>query len=450
MLVIAYFALVLMVTSGVALHFILKKSTTQDEVVINNSLFIAFQKRYFNVYCLALLAEWFQAPYLYRLYSYYGFIDTQIAVIYVSGFVSSVLFGAYAGFLADAWGRKKICVLFTILYSICCGTKLSRNYSVLIGGRIVGGISTSLLFSAFDAWYVHEHSQTNQFPPEWISTTFSKASTYNSIIAVFAGILANAVSEWLGFGPVSPFVFAIPFLFVAGIFIQFTWNENYGKKGKILKPCCESLKLILCDKKVFVIGAVQALFESVMYIFVFLWTPVLEPANPPVGIVFSSFMACIMFGGKIYEYLNMREVKASVMVTVAVYGNMLAYIAAALISADHPRKTFLVFLIMEILCGVYFPAVGKLRYYTLPEAHHSGILNWFRLPLNAIAALVLLALHDTHSSHGITALFALCAVLLCIAGLASLILHQMIAKDQLNQVEGEDDDAKDNLLQQIS
>lgn len=236
MLVIAYFALSILVIVGFALHVTLKK-TSENEVVINNSLFLAFQRKYFNVYCLALLAEWFQAPYLYRLYSYYGFIDTQIAVIYVSGFVSSVLIGAYAGFLADAWGRKKVCVLFTVLYSICCVTKLSRNYTVLISGRIIGGISTSLLFSAFDAWYVHEHSQTNEFPPEWIPSTFSKATFYNSIIAIFAGVIANAASEWFGFGPVAPFVFAIPFLFTAGILIQLTWDENYGKKGKVLKPC---------------------------------------------------------------------------------------------------------------------------------------------------------------------------------------------------------------------
>ena len=445
MLVIAYFALTIFIIIGFILHLTLKK-TSEDEVVINNSLFLEFQRKYFNVYCLALLAEWFQAPYLYRLYSYNGFIDTQIAVIYVGGFVSSVLFGAYAGFLADAWGRKKICVLFTILYSICCVTKLSRNYSVLIGGRIVGGISTSLLFSAFDAWYVHEHTQTNEFPPEWIQTTFSKATIYNSVIAIFAGIIANAASEWFGFGPVAPFVFAIPFLFFAGLLIQFTWNENYGKKGKILKPCCESLRLILKDRKIFVIGAVQALFESVMYIFVFLWTPVLEPAKPPFGIVFSSFMACIMVGGKIYEYLTLRNVKASILVIVAIYGAMLANIAAALISANHPRKTFIVFLIMEILCGVYFPALGKLRYYILPEAHHGGIINWFRLPLNAIAAVVLLALHDTHSSHGITALFALCAVLLCLAGLASIILHQMI-KVQDSQINEENAKENTTLLQ---
>ena len=434
MLVIAYFAFSVLVAVALVLHFTLKKFT-DDQIVINNPAFLAFQKKYFSVYFLALLAEWLQAPYLYKLYSFYGFIDTQIAVIYISGFVSSVLFGTYTGFLADAWGRKKVCVLFTILYSICCASKLSRTYSVLVSGRVLGGISTSLLFSSFDAWYVHEHSQTHQFPPEWIQLTFTKATIFNSTIAILAGLVANFASEWLGFGPASPFVLAIPFLIIAGIMIQCCWNENYGKKGKILKPCGESLRLILTDRKIFVTGAVQALFESVMYIFVFLWTPVLEPARPPLGIVFSCFMACILIGSKIFDYLNLRKLRVTIIISVVIYGAMIANIAASFASANHPRLTFVIFLIMELLCGIYFPAVGKLRYYTLPEAHHSGILNWFRVPLNAIAAIVLLALHDTHSPHGITALFALCAVLLCLAGLASIFLHRIVNEERQSEDE---------------
>jgi hypothetical protein len=31
------------------------------------------------------------------------------------------------------------------------------------------------------------------------------------------------------------------------------------------------------------LGLLQTIVESVMYIFVFLWTPVLMPAQPPLG-----------------------------------------------------------------------------------------------------------------------------------------------------------------------
>ena len=173
MLIIAYVVLAVLLCIGFTLGFKSWKGK-RDVIVINNPAFVQFQKKYFNVYFLALLAEWLQGPYLYKLYHDYGFVDPYIGIIYVCGFVSSILFGTYTGVLADRLGRKKVCVLFTILYSLCCLTKLSQNLAVLCTGRILGGISTSLLFSAFDSWYVYEHTQTYQFHSEWMDITFSK------------------------------------------------------------------------------------------------------------------------------------------------------------------------------------------------------------------------------------------------------------------------------------
>jgi MFS family permease len=44
---------------------------------------------------------------VYKLYDYYGFRESQIAVLYVVGFASSVVFGTTTGPLADIIGRKK-------------------------------------------------------------------------------------------------------------------------------------------------------------------------------------------------------------------------------------------------------------------------------------------------------------------------------------------------------
>ena len=112
-----------------------------------------------------------QGPYVYKLYAYYGFKESQIAVLYVVsalqcppvrmsqimccvqvGFASSVLFGTCTGPLADLWGRKKMAVSFSVIYTFCCLTKLSPNYWWLFTGRIFGGIATSMLFSTFESW----------------------------------------------------------------------------------------------------------------------------------------------------------------------------------------------------------------------------------------------------------------------------------------------------------
>ena len=431
MLVIAYVSFGIL--SGLCALFHFKCKTGQaDEVTIANPNFVAFQNSYFKVYFPALMAEWLQGPYLYKLYSHYGFIDTQIAIIYVCGFASSVVFGTSAGYFASAFGRKKACVVFTLLYSLCCITKLSRNYAILIFGRVLGGISTSLLFTAFDAWYLYEHTQTHSFPSEWVAATFAKATLYNSVISVVAGILANTIAEWMRFGPVAPFVLAIPFLITAGILIQFTWDENYGgKQLKVIQPCKESLRYIVTNNRVMLIGTVTSLFESAMYIFVFLWTPVLDRAHhyPPLGIVFSCFMLCVTLGSFLFNFTIKHGIRASGVVILTVIVASLANIGAAFASANHPRTSFLMFVILELACGVYFPAMGWLRQRILPEAHHAGIINWFRVPLNAIAAVVLMLLHDTHSSHGISAIFALCSILLAIAGIAAVRLFVLTRND---------------------
>ncbi|CAC5370222.1 Molybdate-anion transporter [Mytilus coruscus] len=143
---------------------ILAHRARKDESVGNNPQFLKFQRTYFAAYLLAMFADWLQGPYLYKLYSYYGFQEPQIAVLYVFGFAASVIFGTWTHIAADNFGRKKLCLFFTVIYSLSCFLKLSRSYGVLIIGRILGGLATSVLFSAFEAWYVHEHLETHDFP----------------------------------------------------------------------------------------------------------------------------------------------------------------------------------------------------------------------------------------------------------------------------------------------
>ena len=48
--------------------------------------------------------------------------------------------------------------------------------------------------------------------------------------------------------------------------------------------------MLLLLVQVLLLGSCQALLESCMYIFVFLWTPVLDTGATPLGMVFSCFM----------------------------------------------------------------------------------------------------------------------------------------------------------------
>ena len=63
----------------------------------------------------------------------------------------------------------------------------------------------------------------------------------------------------------------------------------------------QGLRQIVQDKKILQLGILQTIIESVMYIFVFMWTPVLMPSEPPLGMVFANFMVAIMIGSSLYK-----------------------------------------------------------------------------------------------------------------------------------------------------
>lgn len=398
-------------------------ANTGDEKKINvsNINFKSFQKSFFLVYFLALLGDWLQGPYVYKLYAFYGFKESQIAVLYVAGFASSVLFGTCTGPLADIWGRRKMAISFAVIYTFCCLTKLSPNFWWLFIGRIFGGIATSMLFSTFESWYVYEHSERHGFPSEWIGITFSVTTFWNGIIAILAGIISNVTAESLGFGPVAPFVVALLPLVVCGVLVLNTWQENYGdRKSNFSGSCMEGLRIIFSDSQVLLLGCSQSLLESCMYIFVFLWTPVLDTGTTPLGMVFSCFMVCIMVGSALFSILNNKGYsEAHILKTCMMI--MSASMAICCVTA-RPGATstdtiisFLAFLLLEVAIGMYFPAISYLRSQVIPESHRANVMNWFRVPMNVMTCGALLCLHVEAISQDKRIVFGACFIL-CIFG----------------------------------
>ena len=58
-------------------------------------------RKYLAVYLLAAFSDWLQGPYVYALYDAYGYSQHDIAVLFVAGFGSSMVFGSFIGGMAD-------------------------------------------------------------------------------------------------------------------------------------------------------------------------------------------------------------------------------------------------------------------------------------------------------------------------------------------------------------
>lgn len=60
-----------------------------EETAALDQKHMALLKKYLVVYLLATMSDWLQGPYVYALYSDYGYTQHEIAVLFVAGFGSS-------------------------------------------------------------------------------------------------------------------------------------------------------------------------------------------------------------------------------------------------------------------------------------------------------------------------------------------------------------------------
>jgi len=197
----------------------------------------SFRKQYLMVWCFAIASDWLQGPYVYALYASYGFTNEQNAVLFVCGFGASGLGGAFIGQYADKYGRKQAALWYCFLVIGSCLTKHFNNYEMLMIGRILGGLATSLLFSIFDSWMVSEHLR-NKFPEQQLGVTFGHQQFLSSCMAVTAGLVAQGAASVLPLtqivgalnvgGYCGPFDAAIATAFICMVVIGRTWTENYG------------------------------------------------------------------------------------------------------------------------------------------------------------------------------------------------------------------------------
>ncbi|KAH9321890.1 hypothetical protein KI387_016529, partial [Taxus chinensis] len=410
----------------------LELSKNSKDRISTPGSFNSFKNNYLVVYSLMMAGDWLQGPYVYFLYSQYGFDKGEIGRLFIAGFGSSMLFGTIVGSLADKQGRKRACITYCITYILSCFTKHSPEYKVLMLGRILGGIATSLLFSSFESWLVAEHFKRG-FDPQWLSLTFSKAVFLgNGLVAIVAGLFANTLADTLGFGPVSPFDAAACFLAIGMAIILYTWTENYGDPSEskgLLTQFKGAALAIASDEKVALLGAIQSLFEGSMYTFVFLWTPALSPNEQdiPHGFIFATFMLASMMGSSLASRLMARptlkvESYMQIVFLVSAVALLIPVTTTFFLEPSSEkggsitsggRLQLLGFCVFEGCVGIFWPSIMKMRSQYIPEEARSTIMNFFRIPLNIFVCVVLYNVN----AFPITIMFGMCSIFLFMASI---------------------------------
>jgi MFS transporter, MFS domain-containing protein family, molybdate-anion transporter len=161
-------------------------------------------------------------------------------------------------------------------------------------GRLLGGVSTSLLFSIFEAWLIRAHADAQV--KSFIGKSFSWAAYGNSISAITAGLLANKAASSIPMVPLNseffyiggylmPFDIALVALVVCAFLAQTTWEENYGeapsgsnsgsggeddsevKEGKWYDGLKNAFTTTIRSQDILLCGIISSLYEGSMYIF---------------------------------------------------------------------------------------------------------------------------------------------------------------------------------------
>jgi len=433
-----------------------------------------------------------QGPYFYQVYASKSFNTaagsamTWVSRLFLTGFASTAVFGPLVGRLCDTYGRKAGTLAFSLLYSLGAMSTRSTLLGVLLLGRVLGGIGTSLLFSAPEAWLVGEAGREGV--ESSLGETFGLAYAGDSIVAILAGQIAGLAAAQRG--PSGPFELSVGFLALGGLLASLLWRENVAggvseassdgdeessEDKKTAPTIRDAVKVVRADPKIMLVGAMQSLFEAAMYIFVLNWPPAVSGVvssyfakfasdssaaiGTPYGTVFSCFMACCLLGSTVFGQLTSssrvdKDGNSKAVSTESFAVGMLVLAAAAMGTATMTigsvpsalaslpvigkltglisspgavlSTLMLALFAFEACVGMYFPTIGTLRSKYFPDSHRGVVMNLFGIPLNAMVVTVFLSIERL----GARGALGVSTTALSLAALCGLKLKTLVNKSE--------------------
>jgi len=171
----------------------------------------------------------------------------------------------------------------------------------------------------------------------------------------------------------------------------------------------------------------QSLFEASMYVFVFMWTPMLEEKFEVFndsslglhGLTFANFMVMIMLGSSLFSFLE-KKIPIEQIYFYTLFVSAVTFFLIALFSSG--PIYYGGFMIFEICCGLHFTCTGTLRSKYIKEEVRSTVMNLFRVPLNVLVCLVLLTIKSLSNKT----VFLVCGIWLSVATLGEYFLYRRV------------------------
>jgi len=285
------------------------------------SEFWKFRVNYLIVFIVVMLADGMQGTHLYALYSEYNY---NVASLYATGFIAGALSSPFIGPMVDKFGRRNSAMAYCALEVMI---NMMEQYNCLAGlilSRIIGGMTTNLLFTVFESWVLSEHRKKG-FAEEEYDVILRDSVVASNVSAIASGVIAHYLAE--NFGSVGPFQGAVCCTGFALFLVSYFWDENYGctspKEKNIFEILHDGVNTVTSDTRILRLGLIMGLTEGTLQTFIYLWSPLLlhltlqknfNPTEaifvdsegnhePQYGLIFGAFMMFGALGGIAQPYI---------------------------------------------------------------------------------------------------------------------------------------------------
>ena len=271
--------------------------------------------KYLFVYQVAKASDWCLGPFIFEFYeNYHNMNHESIAKLMAISFMSSLFIGSICvGYLNDLSNKKVPCVLYGVVLIVSTILKQIKHPLALILSQVAFGISSSILYSSYENWFIEETNLKiqNKDVKDYVrSAVFEKSMVGDSLMAVGISLVTGTLKTQ--YGITAPYMLSIVLclitIVITSLFLtsdskeqtelslkkqeRYDLNEVFANVIQSLKACKENPFIIL-------IGLTESLIFVTLHIFIFIWTPILKDINPDAETsdIFTLFMLSLMLGG---------------------------------------------------------------------------------------------------------------------------------------------------------
>lgn len=126
----------------------------------------------------------------------------------------------------DKFGRRNSALVYCFLEMIINALEQYNFLPGIIVSRLIGGITTNLLFTVFESWLITEH-RNRGFPDSKLEILLRDTVVSSNLSAIGSGFLAHILASI--FGRTGPFKGTVVVTGIALFLIATQWGENYGR-----------------------------------------------------------------------------------------------------------------------------------------------------------------------------------------------------------------------------